>query len=62
MMAVLDLVEDGGEFAAEPLRQPHAKDLTDLVGGQTPQADFAASLEVEDPCNPSGPCESGSAA
>ena len=44
-MAVLDLVDDGGEFAAQPLVEPDAEDLADPVGGQPPQADLAASFE-----------------
>ena len=45
VMAVLDLIDDGGEFSAQPLVEPDAEDLADAVGRQTPQADFAASLE-----------------
>ena len=45
VMAVLDLFEDAGELAAELLGEPHAEDLADAIGGHSPQADFAASLE-----------------
>ncbi len=45
MMAVLDLVDRGGEFAAQPFVQPDAEDLADAAGRQTPEPDFAASLE-----------------
>ena len=44
-MAVLDLIDHGGQLAAQPLVQPHAEDLADAVGGQAPQADFATALE-----------------
>ena len=43
MMAVLDLLQGGVQLAAELFGQPHAKDLADLVGGQAPQADLAAT-------------------
>jgi hypothetical protein len=45
MMAVLDLFDDGGDLAAQFLGEPHTEDLADTVGSQTPQADFAATLE-----------------
>src|SRR5438552_1237277 len=45
MMAMLDLVDDSGELSAQPLIQPDAEDLADPVRRQTPEADFAASLE-----------------
>jgi hypothetical protein len=45
MMAVLDLFDDGSDFAAKFLGPPHAEDFADTVGRQTPQADFAAALE-----------------
>ena len=45
MMAVLDLVDDRGQFAVQPLVEAHAEDLADPVGGQPPQADLAAPLE-----------------
>ena len=45
MMAVLDAIDDGGQLAAHPAVQAGAEDLGDLVGGQPPQAEFAAALE-----------------
>ena len=45
MMAVLDLIEDGGEFAADAFVDADAEDLADAVGRQPPEADLAASLE-----------------
>jgi hypothetical protein len=45
MMAMLDLVDDGDQFAAEALAQPDAEDLADAVGRQTPESDFATALE-----------------
>ena len=48
-MAVLDLLDDGGDLAAQFLGQPHAEDFADAGCRQTPQADFAAPFEVEDP-------------
>ena len=45
VMAVLDLIDDGGEFPAQPLVQPDAEDLADAVGRQPPQADLATALE-----------------
>ena len=45
MMAMLDPIDDGGELAAVPAVQAGAEDRGDLVGGQPPQAEFAASLE-----------------
>ena len=45
VMAMLDLVDDGGQFAAQALVQADAEDLADPVGRQPPEADFAASLE-----------------
>src|SRR5260370_39143081 len=41
VMAVLDLVDDGGEFPVQPLVEPYAEDLADAVGRQPPQSDFA---------------------
>jgi hypothetical protein len=35
-MAMLDLVDDGGQFAAEALAQPDAEDLADAVGVSRP--------------------------
>ena len=45
MMAMLDLVDHGGEFAAQALVQANAEDLADPVRRQPPQADFAASFK-----------------
>ena len=45
MMAVLDLIDDGRELAAVVAHQAGAEDLRDLVGGQSPQAKFAAAFE-----------------
>jgi hypothetical protein len=44
-MAMLDLIDDRGEFSMQPFVQPHAKDLADPIRRQTPEADFAASFE-----------------
>src|SRR5215472_9829920 len=44
-MAMLDLVDDRGQFAAEALVQADAEDFADPVRRQPPQADLAASLE-----------------
>ena len=49
VMAVLDLIDDGGESPVQPLAKPDTEDLADAVGRQTPKAEFAASLE--DPVN-----------
>src|ERR1700745_580067 len=45
MMAVLDAIDDGGQLAAHVAVQAHAKDLDDLVGGQSPQAELATAFE-----------------
>ena len=45
MMAMLDLIDDGGELAAVPAVKARAKDHGDLVGGEPPEAEFAAALE-----------------
>ena len=45
VMAVLDLVDHGGQLAAQPLVAPHAEDLADAVGRQPPESDFATALE-----------------
>ena len=45
MMTVFDLVDDGGKVAPVVAPQAHAKDLGDLVRGQSPQAELTASLE-----------------
>jgi hypothetical protein len=44
-MAVLDLFDDSGEFAAQFLVEAYAEDLADAVGGHSPQTDFATALE-----------------
>ena len=44
VVAVLDLVDHGGQFAALPLFAA-AEELADAVGGQAPQSDFATALE-----------------
>jgi hypothetical protein len=45
MMAMLDLIDDGGELAAHPAVQAPAENRGNLVCGQPPQAEFAAALE-----------------
>src|SRR5438132_12144346 len=45
VMAVLDAIDDCGQLAAHCAVQARAKDLGDLVGGQPPQAEFAAAVE-----------------
>ena len=45
MMTVLDLLDDSRQFAAHALVEPHAEDLTDAIGRQTPESEFTASLE-----------------
>ncbi len=45
MMAMLDLIDDGGELAAHPAAKAPAEDRGNLVCGQPPQAEFAAALE-----------------
>jgi hypothetical protein len=45
VVAVVDLFDDGGDLTSQFLGEPDAKDFTDLVGGQSPQSDFAAPLE-----------------
>jgi hypothetical protein len=44
-MAMLDLIDDGGELVAVPAVQTGAEDLGNLVGGEPPQAEFTTSLE-----------------
>src|SRR6202521_2294898 len=44
-MAMLDLIDDRGEFPMQPFVQPHAEDFADPVRRQPPQADFAASFK-----------------
>ena len=45
VMTMLDLVDHGGEFAAQAFVQAGAEDLADPVGRQPPEADRAASLK-----------------
>src|SRR6266567_3469238 len=45
MMTVLDAVDDGSELATHPAVEARAEDFGDLVGGQSPQAEFAAAFE-----------------
>src|SRR5712691_7568008 len=45
VMAMLDLIDDGGKFPSQPFIEPHAEDLADPVRRQPPQADFAASFK-----------------
>src|SRR4051812_442146 len=45
MMAVLDLIDDGAELAAQCLAQPHAEEFGDAVGRQPPESELTASLE-----------------
>jgi hypothetical protein len=42
---MLDLIDDGSELAAVPAVDARAEDRADLVSGQSPQTEFAASLE-----------------
>src|ERR1700726_1276314 len=46
MMAMLDLIDNGGELAPHPAVQAGSEDRGNLVGGEPPpQAEFAAALE-----------------
>src|SRR5271165_1114751 len=45
MVAVLDAVDDGGEFATHPAVHPCAEDCRDLVAGEPPQTELAAAFE-----------------
>ena len=45
MMAMLDLIDDGGQLAAHPAVKTGSEDRGNLVGGEPPQAEFAAALE-----------------
>ena len=45
MMAMLNLVDDGGELAGQPAVQARAEYLGNLVGCQPPQSELAAALE-----------------
>jgi hypothetical protein len=52
MMAVLDLIDDGGELAAVPAVQAGAEYCGNLVGGEPPQAEFTTSADAEGrPCS-----------
>src|SRR5215469_2313269 len=44
-MTVRDLIDDGGKLAPMLALQAGTEDLSNLVGCQAPQAEFAASLE-----------------
>ena len=44
-MTVLDAVDDGSELAAHPAVEAGAEDFGDLVGGQSPETEFAAAFE-----------------
>ena len=46
MMAMLDLIDDGGELAAHREVKAPAEDRGNLVCGQPPQAEFAAALII----------------
>jgi hypothetical protein len=45
MMAMLDLIDYGGQLAAVPAVQAGAEDRGNLIGGEPPQAQFTTSLE-----------------
>src|ERR1700728_718759 len=45
VMAMLDLIDDRGQFPMQPFVQAHAEDLADPIRRQTPEADFTASFE-----------------
>ena len=45
MVAVLDAVDDGGEFATHPAVHTCAEDGGDLVAGELPQTELAAAFE-----------------
>ena len=45
MVAVLDAVDDGGEFAMHPAVHTGAEDCADLVAGEPPQTELAAAFE-----------------
>ncbi len=44
-MAMLDLIDDGGELPPVVALEAHAEHLGDLVRGQSPQAELTAALE-----------------
>src|SRR5580700_9543764 len=45
VMAMLDLIDDRGQFPMQSFVQAHAEDLADPIRRQTPEADFTASFE-----------------
>src|ERR1700738_137768 len=45
MMAMFDLIEDGGQLSPQSPVQADAEDLTGAMGGKPPKADLAAALE-----------------
>ena len=45
VMAMFDLIDDRGQFPAQPLVQADAENLADAVSREAPQADLAAALE-----------------
>lgn len=45
VVAVLDLIDDGGELSPQPLMETSAEDLADATGGDAPKADFTAAFE-----------------
>src|SRR5450755_1000366 len=45
VVAVLDPIDDRGQFPVQPLVQADAENLTDAVSSEAPQADLAAPLE-----------------
>jgi hypothetical protein len=45
VMAVLDLLKDGSELSGQPFVQPHAEDLADAVGSESPESDLTTALE-----------------
>ena len=45
VLAVFDLIDDGGQFAVQPFAEVDAEDFADAVGGQAPQTEFTAALE-----------------
>ena len=45
VMAMLDLIDDGGELAGQPAVEAGAEDFGNLVGCQPPQPELAAAFE-----------------
>src|SRR6202049_2457859 len=45
MVTVFDLIDDGAQFAAQLLSEPHAEEFRDPVGSQAPKPDLAAALK-----------------